>query len=373
MRRRRIPHCAASTPQEFACPRLVPLSFLPPSRSRRALSCRRRRVRPARRAAARRRAPHRSALRRARRRGAWRVDKSATGLARRDRDGSFGRAVDLARALEDESPSVELVVVDGAARSVEAVKAQQADVGFFAIDPLRADGIRFTAPYVLIEGAYLVRNGSPLTDNGQVDRAGTRIVVARGSAYDLYLSREIKSAELVRTTTSGAVVDAFLAQNADVAAGVKQQLEATRARRGVRLLPGRFMASSSDGVPAARGDAAAAAIAEFVVATPRQRLRRRGAQAAPHRGRCRPAGGATLTRPGPPLRRFLEPRSMPSGGRSVDHSIRAGQQRARDDQAERPGSLQVDDKLEPGRLFPGKFAGFVPWRILSTYVAARRY
>jgi len=190
-------------------------------------------------------------------------------LARRDATTGVvaGVSVDLARALADEiAVPLELIVVDGAARSVEGVKSGQADVGFFAIDPLRADGIRFTAPYVLIEGAYLVRDGSPLRDNSQVDRAGTRIVVARGSAYDLYLSREIKSAELVRTTTSGAVVDAFLAQNADVAAGVKQQLEADAARvGGVRLLPGRFMViEQAMGLPASRSDAALAVLAEFV-------------------------------------------------------------------------------------------------------------
>jgi len=190
-------------------------------------------------------------------------------LARRDATTGVvaGVSVDLARALADEiAVPLELLVVDSAARSVEAVKSGQADVGFFAIDPLRGDGIRFTAPYVLIEGAYLVRDGSPLRNNDEVDRAGTRIVVARGSAYDLYLSREIKSAELVRTTTSGAVVDAFLAQNADVAAGVKQQLEADAARvRGVRLLPGRFMViEQAMGLPATRGDAGAAALAAFV-------------------------------------------------------------------------------------------------------------
>jgi polar amino acid transport system substrate-binding protein len=190
-------------------------------------------------------------------------------LARRDATTGAvaGVSVDLARALADEiAVPLDLVVVDRAALSVENVKGGQADVGFFAIDTLRGDGIRFTAPYVLIEGAYLVRDGSPLRNNDEVDRAGTRIVVARGSAYDLYLSREIKSAELVRTTTSGAVVDAFLAQNADVAAGVKQQLEADAARvRGVRLLPGRFMViEQAMGLPATRGDAGAAALAAFV-------------------------------------------------------------------------------------------------------------
>ena len=81
-------------------------------------------------------------------------------LARRDATTGAvaGVSVDLARALADEiAVPLELIVVDSAARSVEAVKSGQADIGFFAIDPLRADGIRFTAPYVLIEGAYLVR------------------------------------------------------------------------------------------------------------------------------------------------------------------------------------------------------------------------
>jgi len=178
-----------------------------------------------------------------------------------------GVSVDLARALADQiGVPLELIVVEGAALSVDAVKSGRADVGFFAIDPGRSDGIRFTAPYVLIEGAYLVRNASPLRSNDEVDRPGTRIVVGRGSAYDLYLSRAIQSAQVVRAPTSPVVVDEFLAQNADVAAGVKQQLEADAARLGgVRLLPGRFMViEQAMGLPATRGDGALAALAEFV-------------------------------------------------------------------------------------------------------------
>ena len=190
-------------------------------------------------------------------------------LARRDPTTGVlaGVSIDLARALADEiAVPLELIVVDGAARSVENVKSGQADVGFFAIDPGRSEGLRFTAPYVLIEGAYLVRNASPLRSNDEVDRQGTRIIVGRGSAYDLYLSRALKSAELVRAPTSPVVVDEFLAQNADVAAGVKQQLEADAARvGGVRLLPGRFMViEQAMGLPAARSDAALAMLAEFV-------------------------------------------------------------------------------------------------------------
>ena len=189
-------------------------------------------------------------------------------LARRDAAaGAAGVSVDLARALgAQRGVPVDLVVVDGAARSVETVRSGAADIGFFAIDPLRGEGIRFTAPYVLIEGAYLVRNDSPLRDNGEVDRPGTRIVVARGSAYDLYLARTLKAAELVYAQTSPTVVDEFLARRADAAAGVKQQLQADAARVGaVRLLPGRFMViEQAMGIPAGRGETAQALLAAFV-------------------------------------------------------------------------------------------------------------
>ena len=181
--------------------------------------------------------------------------------------GAVGVSVDLARELARQlGVGLELLVFDAAARSVDAVRAEQADIGFFAIDPLRSQGIRFTAPYVLIEGSYLVRQDSPLTGNEQVDRAGTRIVVGRGSAYDLFLSREIKAAQLERAPTSPAVVDDFLARHADVAAGVTQQLQADAARLdGLRLLPGRFMViEQAMGLPASRGDGAAQALASFV-------------------------------------------------------------------------------------------------------------
>jgi polar amino acid transport system substrate-binding protein len=190
-------------------------------------------------------------------------------LARRDPASgqAVGVSVDLARALGAElGVGVELVVVEAAAKSVEVVTGGQADLGFFAIDPRRGEGIRFSAPYVLIEGAYLVRADSALTDNSQVDRAGTTIMVGRGSAYDLFLSREIKQATLLRAPTSPAVVDRFIAERADVAAGVKQQLEAEPRRiPGLRLLPGRFMViEQAMGVPAARGEPVQQALRDFV-------------------------------------------------------------------------------------------------------------
>ncbi len=189
-------------------------------------------------------------------------------LANRDASGQpAGVSIDLARGFASRlGVPVELVVVDAAQKSVEAVESGGGDVGFFAVDPVRGAGIAFTAPYVLIEGAYLVRDGSPLADNGQVDRAGVRVMAARGSAYDLFLTRELKAATIVRTTTSQAVVDAFLAEGADVAAGVKQQLEADAKRvGGVRLLPGRFMEiRQAMGIAKTRGDEAARCLADYV-------------------------------------------------------------------------------------------------------------
>lgn len=178
-----------------------------------------------------------------------------------------GVSIDLATQLAQRlGVPLRLVVFEAASKSVEAVAQGQADVGFFAIDPLRGEAIAFTAPYVLIEGAYLVKQDSPLQRNEEVDQAAHTIVVGQGSAYDLYLSREIKQAQLVRSPTSPEVVSYFLAHGHDVAAGVKPQLEAELPRiPGLRMLPGRFMViSQAMGLPKSRGDEAAAYLHQFV-------------------------------------------------------------------------------------------------------------
>lgn len=178
-----------------------------------------------------------------------------------------GVSIDLAREFARRlGVALEMVVVDAAGKSVDAVARETADIGFFAIDPVRGADIAFTAPYVLIEGSYLVPDSSPLRGNEEVDKADHRVVVGKGSAYDLHLSRELKHAQIVRAPTSQAVVDTFIAQRCEVAAGVKQQLEAD-ARRigGLRLLPGRFMViRQAMGVPKSRGAAAAAVLREYV-------------------------------------------------------------------------------------------------------------
>lgn len=218
-------------------------------------------------------------------------------LANRDPATSkpLGVSIDLAREFARRlGVEIELVVLETAGKSVETVRSEQADIGFFAIDPLRGEGILFTEPYVLIEGSYLVKTESPLHRNEDVDRAEHRITVGKGSAYDLFLSRELKHARILRAPSSPAVVDTFLAEQADVAAGVRQQLESDARRLpGMRLLPGRFMViQQAMGTPRSRGQQAIEALADFVedmkqsgfVAEALKRHGIEGAAVAPMRG-----------------------------------------------------------------------------------------
>ena len=213
-------------------------------------------------------------------------------LASRDKDGQpQGVSVDLARVLAQRlGVPVELIPFDAAGKVVEAGKTGAWDIAFVALDPLRAQDIAQSTPYVVIEGAYLVRNDSPIRSNDEVDRSGNRIVVGRGSAYDLFLTRTIKQAQIVRTSTSGGAVDFFMKEHYEVAAGVKQQLEADVKRTpGVRLLPGRFMVINQAMASQRGKEAGARYVREFIeemkasgfVARALERYRIEGAAVAP--------------------------------------------------------------------------------------------
>lgn len=204
---------------------------------------------------------------------------------------SVGVSVDMARELARQlGVHADLLVVKTAGEAVDALATGRVDVGFFAIDPTRAATTAYSAAYVQIEGAYLVRHESPLQSNDEVDRPGTRVAVGARSAYDLYLSRELKAATLERAPSSPEVVSYFLAQQLDVAAGVKQQLEAdARSKPGLRLLPGRFMVIHQAMGMAKGRPAGAQALADFVeqakasgfVARALERHRIAGAAVAP--------------------------------------------------------------------------------------------
>jgi polar amino acid transport system substrate-binding protein len=164
-----------------------------------------------------------------------------TVLAQREPFG--GVSVDLARELGKRlGVPVEFVTYDAAGKVTDDASKGAWDIAFVARDPDRAKDIDFTDAYVIIEGAYMVPVKSPLQKNEDVDRDGVRIAVGRGSAYDLWLSRNIKRAALVRAPTSPAAVELFAKDRLEVAAGVKQPLvEYARTHADVRMLPGRFM------------------------------------------------------------------------------------------------------------------------------------
>ena len=129
-----------------------------------------------------------------------------TVLAQRGPNGEpRGVSVDLAAALAKRlGVPVDYVTFEAAGKAFEAIAGGAVDIGFVAIDPERGQQIDFTAPYVVIEGTYMVPADSPLKDVGDVDKPGVRIGVGLNSVYDLFLRREIKHATLVHAAVGGA-------------------------------------------------------------------------------------------------------------------------------------------------------------------------
>jgi len=154
-----------------------------------------------------------------------------------------GVSPDIARELARRlGVPLDFIAYDAAGKVTADATRGAWDIAFVARDPERAKEIEFTAPYVIIEGAYLVPENSPLKANEEVDRPGVRISVSRGSAYDLFLARALKSATLVRAPSPTASIDLFVNERLDALAGVKQPLIAFAASHpGYRVLPGRFM------------------------------------------------------------------------------------------------------------------------------------
>lgn len=151
-----------------------------------------------------------------------------------------GVTADIAREVASRlGVPVEFVCFDAARKSFEAMTSGAADLCFLAIEPKRAAEVAFTAPYVLIEGVFVVREDSPLTSASEADREGVRIGVKEGSAYDLFLTRTVTRATLVRGTEGTAV---FTEQGLEVGAGVREPVTAfVKENPGFRLLDGRFM------------------------------------------------------------------------------------------------------------------------------------
>ncbi len=154
-----------------------------------------------------------------------------------------GVSVDLARELGRRlAIPVDLVAYDAAGKVADAARTGAWDIAFLAIDPARAAEIDFTAPYVVIEGTYAVPADSPLRTIEDVDRDGVRIAVGNKSAYDLFLTRTLERAQLIRAPTSPGAIELFLKDRLEAVAGVRQPLaRLAQTNPQVRVMEGRFM------------------------------------------------------------------------------------------------------------------------------------
>jgi polar amino acid transport system substrate-binding protein len=180
-------------------------------------------------------------------------------------DGIGGIVPDLAQELARRlGVALELVTYPQAGLVTDAAKTGAWDVAFIGAEPQRAGEIDFTEPYVEIEATYLVPAGSPIRSLAEVDRKGVRIAVASRSAYDLWLARNIRNAELVRAEGIEGSYQLFVKERLDALAGLKARLLQDRDKLpGSRILEGRFTAvQQAIGTPRGR-PAAAAYLREF--------------------------------------------------------------------------------------------------------------
>ncbi len=188
-------------------------------------------------------------------------------VSRREADGTpVGVAPDVARALAEQlGVPVRYVPFASPGELADAATADAWDVGLIGAEPQRAQTIAFSAAYVEIPATYLVGPASTITVLADVDRPGVRIASTARAAYDLWLERNVKHAELVRFPTLDAAYEGFVAQNLDALAGLHARLLAdVRKLPGARILPGQF-SSVQQAIGTVRGKPDAAAfVAQFV-------------------------------------------------------------------------------------------------------------
>jgi polar amino acid transport system substrate-binding protein len=171
-------------------------------------------------------------------------------------------AAEMARKLD---VPVAYVKFDRPSKLADAAGTNVWDIGLIGAEPARAEKITFSAAYCEIEATYLVPANSPHHSVADVDRAGSRIAVRGGSAYDLWLARNIKHATVLRSDTADGPFDQFVAEGLDALAGLRPQLLQDVAKLpGGKILPGNFT-SVQQAIGTAKANAAGAAfIREFV-------------------------------------------------------------------------------------------------------------
>ena len=179
---------------------------------------------------------------------------------------SRGPAIDLARELGKRlGVPVEIVAYTAVGTMVDGAKAGAWDIAFLGSDPARAGEIDFTAAYLELEATYLVPAGSRLTTIADVDQDGVRVAAPARANYELYLSRNLKRANLVRADNADAAFQLLVEGRVEALAGLSQALVSLSQKLpGSRMIDGRFMAvPQSVGTPKGR-DAGYAYLRAFV-------------------------------------------------------------------------------------------------------------
>lgn len=185
-----------------------------------------------------------------------------------------GIAPELGRELARRSGlPFEFVKFDAAGKLFDAVKAAQCDVGFLGAEPQRAAEVEFSPAYLELPVTFLVPSGSSIKAIGDIDREGVRVSVSDRSAYDLFLTRTLKKAKIVRTPGIPASYDTFVREKLEALAGLKPRLVEEQARLpGSRILEGE-VTSVQQAVGAPKGrEAAAKYLREFVAEVKRSGL-----------------------------------------------------------------------------------------------------
>jgi polar amino acid transport system substrate-binding protein len=180
-----------------------------------------------------------------------------------------GPGADVVRAIAASlNFPVKITGVAGPAAVIDSIRKGEADLGLLAFDPTRAAEVDFSAVYVLAQNSYLVPANSPIRSVADVDRAGIKVGVTAGDAADLFLTRALKAATLIRNATGSMDIAAkWLADGTVDAYGTNRARLTDLAARnpGYRLLPDNFYGVEQS-VVAARGNAALIEAANRVIA-----------------------------------------------------------------------------------------------------------
>jgi polar amino acid transport system substrate-binding protein len=177
-----------------------------------------------------------------------------------------GIAIDLASELARQlGVRYEVAGFENPGLMADAASADAWDIAFMGSEPARAKSIRFSAAYLEIEAGYLVAPGCRIGTIAEVDHEGVRIALMDKSAYDLFLTRQLRHATLVRAASIDASFEVFVKDGLEVLAGLKPRLTSDAAKLpGSRLLDGRFTAiQQSIGTPI-RNSVGAEFLARFV-------------------------------------------------------------------------------------------------------------